>query len=104
MAGCQSYLEPFTWRNNSILNFLANSAQTTVNNSNIFVDLPGFKNPSILTGDSYRPDLLISSPDGSLYAVELTVGYETNLHNNVKRKEYKYRELIQEQRQHFSDV
>ena len=58
----------------------------TVNGSALYADVPGFKSPSIITGDTYRPDLLLSLSNGSLYVVELTVGYETNLKNNVKRK------------------
>jgi hypothetical protein len=56
-----------------------------VNGSALHVDVPGSKSPSIITGDTYRPDLLLLLSNGSLYVVELTVGYETNLENNVKR-------------------
>ena len=52
----------------------------------LYADVPGFKSPSIITGDTYRPDLLLSLSNGSLYVVELTVGYETNLENNVNGK------------------
>ena len=93
VAGCQCFLDRFTWRHNSILNFLANTLQT-VNGSALYADVPGFKSPSIITGHTYRPDLLLSLSNGSLYVVELTVGYETNLENNVKRKKAKYRELV----------
>ena len=48
-----------------------------------------FLNPSILTGDSLRPDLLLSVSNDFLYIVELTVGFETNLGNNAKRKKEK---------------
>ena len=95
VAGCQSYLERFTWRHDSILNFLAKSFKT-VNMCEIFSDLSGYKSPSIITGDSYRPDLLLITPKKSPYVVELTVGFETNLNNNVKRKEKKYRNLIKD--------
>ena len=33
-----------------------------------------------------------------------TVGYETNLENNVKRKKAKYRELVKELNQDFNEV
>ena len=36
--------------------------------------------------------------------VELTVGYESNLESNIKRKRNKYQELMKEQRKHFNDV
>ena len=103
VAGCQCYLDRFTWRHNSILNFLANTLQT-VNGSALYADVPGFKSPSIITGDTYRPDLLLSLSNGSVYVVELTVGYETNLENNVKRKKAKYRELVRQLDENFNEV
>ena len=104
VAGCQCYLDRFTCRrHNSILNFLADTLQT-VNGSALYADVPGFKSPSIITGDTYRPDLLLSLSNGSLYVVELTVGYETNLENNVKRKKAKYRELVRQLDENFNEV
>ena len=103
VAGCQSYLERFTWRHDSILNFLAKTLQS-INVGNVYADTPGFKNPSIITGDEYRPDILFVTPDKSLYIIELTVGYETNLHKNVERKKEKYKNLIREQSNHFYTV
>jgi hypothetical protein len=73
-----------------------------VNGSSLYADVPGFKSPSIITGDAYRPDLLLSLSNGSLYVVELTVGYETNLENNVKRKKAKYRELVRQLDENFN--
>ena len=52
----------------------------------------------------YRPDLLLTTPNEDLYVVELTVGFESNLHNNVERKKAKYKDLIEDQRGHFSSV
>jgi hypothetical protein len=68
------------------------------------VDVPGYKSPSIITGDTYRPDLLLSTSTGTLYIVELTVGFESNLQKNVERKKSKYKELIREQNEHFNSV
>ncbi|CAB3996669.1 Hypothetical predicted protein [Paramuricea clavata] len=84
VAGCQSYLERFTWRHDSVLNFLATNLQT-VSGSHLYVDLSGYKSPSIITGDTYRPDLLLSTSTGTLYIVELTVGFESNLQKNVEQ-------------------
>ena len=75
-----------------------------MNVCNIYVDIPKFQNPSILTGDVYRSDLLLVIPDKSLYIVELTVGYESNLHKNVERKREKYQDLVKEQSKHFYSV
>ena len=60
----------------------------------LYVDLPGYLSPSILTGESLRLDMLLSIKDKCLYIIELTVGFETNLERNSQRKEIKYRPLI----------
>ena len=39
-----------------------------------------------------------------MYALELTVGYETNLRNNIQRKYSKYKEMIVEQKKKFRPV
>ena len=103
VAGCQQCLKRYTWRHYSILDFIANTLKT-VNNCEIFADLNGFKNPTIVTGDAYRPDLLLKTTDKCLYIVELTVGFESNLKNNVDRKKAKYANLIEEQKHHFTSV
>ena len=103
VAGCQHYLERFTWRHDCILNFLAKTFQS-LNECKLHVDLPGFETPSIITGDEYRPDLLVSTSDKHLYVVELTVGFESNLTNNVNRKKAKYENLIRELDQNFTSV
>ncbi len=103
MAACNSYLNRFTWRHDSVLNFIANILRP-MNFNNLYVDLPGFLNPSILTGDKYRPDLLLTTKDNCLYILELTVGYETNLRNNIKSKLEKYIDVIKEQKEHFKSV
>ena len=103
VAGCQSYLDRFTWRDDSILNFLATCLQT-VNSSCLYADLPGYKAPSVLTGDVYRPDLILQTSNECLYVVELTVGFESNLQKNSERKEGKYAQLIREQSEHFKSV
>ncbi len=103
VAGCQSYLERFTWRHDSILNFLATNLQA-VNDSCLYVDRLGYESPSIITGDTDRPDLLLSTSSRCLYVIELTVGFESNPQKNVKRKKSKYKELISEQKEHFNSV
>ena len=54
------------------------------------VDLPQYLFPSLVTGDDLRPDMLISTPSNTLYVLELSVGFETNLDDNVRRKFTKY--------------
>ena len=64
----------------------------STNVTQLYADLPGFKCPLIITGDMYRPDLLLLTPNKSLYVAELTVGFET------KRKNAKYLCLIKDLR------
>jgi hypothetical protein len=102
VVGCQSYLQRFTWRHDSTLNFLAETFKTT-NPCRLYADLCGYKSPSI--NDIYRPDLLLITPnEDDLYVVEPTVGFESNLHNNVERKKAKCKDLIEDQRGHFSSA
>ena len=89
VAGCQHYLEQFTWRHDSVLYFLAKTFQT-VNGCKLLVELPGFQSPSTITGEEYRPDLVLTTSDKHLYILELTVGFESNLENNTNRKKAKY--------------
>ena len=104
VAGCQSYLDRFTWRHDSIPNFLAQTLQS-IGGFDLYTDLAGFKNPSIIISDTYRPDLLLVFPNSSLlYIVELTVSHESNLNNNIIRKQNKYKELLRQQKQYFNDV
>jgi hypothetical protein len=41
--------------------------------SKLYVDLPVFITPSIITGDQLRPDLLLAIENKVLYVLELTV-------------------------------
>ena len=94
VAGCRSYVSEgrFTWRHDSALNFLASTFQY-LNQCTFYVDLPQYLSPSLVTGDDLRPDMLISTPN-TLYVLELSVGFETNLDNNADRKFSKYRYLL----------
>ena len=61
ISGCKEYLNEgrFTWRHNSVLNFIASSL-TCVKGSALYVDLPGFITPSVITHDELRPDVLLA--------------------------------------------
>ena len=90
VAGCKTYLNEgrFTWRHDSLLSVLASSLQC-LNHCTCYVDLPQYLSPSLITGDDRRPDMLILTSN-TLYVVELSVGFETNLNNNASRKFEKY--------------
>ena len=51
--------------------------------------------PSIITGSSFRPDLILLTNDNILYILELTIGFETNIKINSDRKASKYYPLRQ---------
>ena len=77
-------------RHNSALKFLADTLQT-IQHAKLYVDLPGYHSPCIVTGNSLHPDIRLSTADNILYIIELTVGFKTNLNNNTHRKELEYR-------------
>ena len=55
VAGCKVYLEQgrYTWRHNSVLNFLATSLKL-VEGSSLYVDIAGFPSPSNITSNVSR--------------------------------------------------
>ena len=85
------------------MNFIASSL-LDVERSKLYVDLPGFISPSVVTGDQFRPDLLLSIENRILYILELTVGFETNLQVNSDRKHQKYLTLIADQENVYDSV
>lgn len=104
--GCKTYLNEgrFTWRHDSVLNFIATSLKSVQHYINLYADLPGFISPSVITGDKLRPDLLITIENKYIYILELTVGFESNLLTNATRKRQKYLELINEQHKNYEKV
>ena len=60
----------------------------------LYADLPCFSSPSLITGDSLRPDLVLTFPDNTLYVLELIVGFETKLESNTNRKATKYKPFL----------
>ena len=105
VAGCKSYLEEgrYTWRHNSALQVLANYFRATSGLS-LYVDLPCFHSPCIITGDIFRPDLILVTTDKKIYILELTVGFETNLEVNAERKRAKYQSLVENLKSKYKDV
>ena len=91
VAGCKTYLHEgrFTCRHDSVLSSIVSAIQSA-QYSNLYVDLHGYNNPSVLTGDKLRPDMLITLQNKCICILELTIGYESNLKNNATRKREKY--------------
>ena len=105
VSGCKLYLDEgrYTWRHNSALHFVASTLKS-VRNSSLYVDLPGFLSPCIITGDQLRADMLLSIGKTTLYVTELTVGFETNLNSNAERKHEKYYQLTRDLSLDFHSV
>ena len=58
-----------------------------------FVNIEGYPNPSIITGDEQRPDFAFVEDD-NLLLLELTVGFETNIKKNFDRRAKRYQQLL----------
>ena len=94
IAGCTISLQEkrYNWRHDSILsNIMSLIPRNTT--TKIYADLPDSTSPSIITGDEYRPDIVIVT-NNHLWIVELTAGFETNIQINYDRKQQKYHNLI----------
>ena len=85
----------YTWCYNFVLLFLT-GAFSSLQNCMLYADLPLFSSPSLITGDSLRPDLTLISPNNILYLLELTVGFESNTKRNGNRKSAKYKPLLRD--------
>ena len=94
VSSCKSYLDQgrYTWRHDSVLNFIANTL-SALPSCSIYADLPPFLSPSLVTGDSLRPDLLLITKNKTLYVLELRIGFKTNIKVNSDRKALKYNPL-----------
>ena len=105
VSSCSSYLQDgrYTWRHNSVLLHIARTL-SSVANSSLYADLPNFPSPSLITGDSLRPDLILVLNNASVYVLELTVGFESNIKINSDRKATKYRPLINHLHSSYSTV
>ena len=104
ISSCKSYLDEgrYTWRHNSVLLFLANTF-SSLKQCTVYADLPSFLSPCLITGESYRPDRLLTDKN-ILYILELTVGFKTNIQNNSDRKATKYSSLINDLSLSYSKV
>ena len=96
VSTCKSSLNDgrWTWRHNSILINIARMI-SKIQGVKVYCDINDseFQNPSIITGDNERPDLVVVK-DKKCYVLELTVGFETNIRKNSERKQKKYANLI----------
>ena len=77
---------------------------SSVVHSSLFADLPIFPFPSLITGESLRPDLVLVLNSTSASVLELTVGFESNIKINSDRKAAKYHPLITNLQRSYSTV
>ena len=105
VSSSNSYLQDgrYTWRHNSVLLHIATTLSSVVHSS-LFADLPIFPSPSLITGESLRPDLVLVLNNTSAYLLELTVGFESNIKINSDRKAAKYHPLITDLQRSYSTV
>ena len=84
----------WNWRHDSILINLARFV-AKIPTVKVYCDVNDseFLTPSVITGDEERPDIVIIK-DKKCMILELTVGFETNMEKNSKRKLEKYTNLI----------
>ena len=86
VAGCETSLREkrYNYRHDSVLLNLGRIFES-VKSIDIYIDIPGYKCPTMITGENQRPDLIVISSN-KLYLLELTAGYETNIDLKSKRK------------------
>ena len=70
----------------------------------LFVDLPSFPSPSVIAGDTLRPEPFLETADNILYILELTIGFEINVKCNAERKEAKFSTLVKYLIKYYQDV
>ena len=93
VAGCETSLREkrYNHRHDSILLNLGRILES-IKSIDIYIDIPGYKCPTMITGETQISDLIVIS-NNKLYLAELTASYETNIDLNSKRKEENYRAL-----------
>ena len=62
----------------------------------MYADLQGFLSPCIVTGDHLRPDMLIAIGSATIYIIDLTVEFETDINLTAERKKDKYMQLTRD--------
>ena len=61
-------------------------------------------NPAVITGEENRPDMNVTQTESTIFVLELTVGFETNIGLNTKRKANKYKEMLKSLENKFEKV
>lgn len=103
IGSCKSFLDEgrYNFRHDSILVNVLKMIMPKENRT-IYGDVPGYQNPSIITGTDYRPDIIITE-GRSIKVLELTVGFETNIQKNTDYKNERYKPLWDEIKDRYDD-
>ena len=93
VAACKLALREgrYTWRHNLILLNLSLIIKSKV--KHLYVDLPDYLSPTMITGEDLRPDMVICDNSGKWYVLELTCCYETNISTKHIAKRTKIRSV-----------
>ena len=97
MAGCAESFDRYSWRHDSVLNYIATFLKGFARE--LYADVTNFSSPSIITGGEMRPDLLIILDRSKMFVVELTIGFESNI-----GKRNKYKNLAQSLKSKYDQV
>ena len=97
ISSCKTSLNEgrWNWRHDSILLNISRFL-STLPGVKVYCDVENteFLTPSVITGDQERPDIVVIK-DKVCKVLELTVGFETNILKNSKRKTERYKNLIE---------
>ena len=77
---------------------------SSIKNASLYADLPSFPSQSLITGDSLRPDLVLVLNNTTVYLLELTVGFESNIKVNSDCKPAKYHPLLTNLRTEYTNI
>ena len=94
IRGCETALleRKYKWWHDSILLNICKTIKSQ--GLRAFIDIEGYPNPSIITGQ--RPDFGIVNKGGNLLLLELTIGFETTIKKTFDCKAKRYQELLAE--------
>ena len=95
IGGCETALlvSRYNWRHDSILMNIYKIIKSQ--RLQAFVDIEGYPNPSIITGDKQQPNFAIVKSD-NLLLLELNDGFKTNIKKNFDRNAKHYQKLLAE--------
>ena len=105
VGGCITSLneKQYNWRHDSILSVISNFVNSA-RNIDFYCDIEGYINPSVITGTENCLDMTVILNESTIFALELTVGFETNIEISIKRKRVKYDEMLKHLDRRFSKV